>query len=55
MKNSSKRLAENTKFAYKINLPLIIYLVCVLVFPICWESTSALQTRPSEERPRLSE
>lgn len=36
MNKKSRRLAENTKFAYKINLPLIIYLACVLAFPICW-------------------
>lgn len=31
--NNVKR---NTKFAYLVNLPLIIYLICVLVFPMCW-------------------
>lgn len=36
MKNQSKKVAANTKFAYLINLPLIAYLCCVLVFPICW-------------------
>lgn len=36
MKNKSRKVAANTKFAYIINLPLILYLCCVLVFPICW-------------------
>lgn len=33
MKN---REVKNTKFAYKVNLPLIIFLVAVLVFPLLW-------------------
>lgn len=36
MRNKSKKVAANTRFAYLINLPLIVYLCCVLVFPICW-------------------
>ena len=36
MKNKSRKVAANTKFAYLINLPLIGYLCCALVFPICW-------------------
>ena len=27
---------KNTKFAYAINAPLIIYLACVLLGPIIW-------------------
>lgn len=30
------RDAKNTKFAYKVNLPLIIFLGAVLVFPLIW-------------------
>ncbi len=33
MKN---REVKNTKFAYKVNLPLIIFLGAVLVFPLIW-------------------
>lgn len=29
-------LAKDTKFAYAVNLPLIIYLICVLAGPIIW-------------------
>ena len=27
---------RDTKFAYAINAPLIIYLVCILVGPVLW-------------------
>ena len=30
------RETKNTKFAYKVNLPLIIFLGAVLVFPLVW-------------------
>lgn len=36
MKSKSRKTAANTRFAYKINVPLIVYLCCVLVFPVCW-------------------
>lgn len=36
MKRKGKKVSANTKFAYLINAPLIVYLCCVLVFPICW-------------------
>lgn len=36
MKRKSMKLAADTKFAYLINAPLILYLCCVLVFPVCW-------------------
>lgn len=31
-----KALRKNTKFAYAVNAPLIIYLVCVLAGPVIW-------------------
>ncbi len=30
------REAKNTKFAYKVNLPLMVFLGAVLVFPLAW-------------------
>lgn len=36
MKRKNNKITANTKFAYLINAPLIVYLCCVLVFPICW-------------------
>ncbi|MDD2959160.1 MAG: sugar ABC transporter permease [Lachnospiraceae bacterium] len=36
MKKHKGKLEANTKFAYLVNLPLIVYLCCVLIFPICW-------------------
>lgn len=32
----SKREKKETKFAYEVNLPLIIYLACFLLFPMIW-------------------
>ena len=32
----SKREVENTRFAWLINIPIIVYIVFVLVFPILW-------------------
>jgi len=29
-------MRRNTRFAYKVNLPLIIYMACVLVVPMAW-------------------
>ena len=27
---------QNNRFAYAVNIPLIVYLVCILVFPMAW-------------------
>ena len=36
MDKSSLRERKATRFAYLVNAPLIIYLVCVLLFPMLW-------------------
>lgn len=36
MKHGTLRERQDTRFAYLVNAPLIIYLVCVLVFPMLW-------------------
>ena len=34
--SQQKILKKNTRFAYTVNAPLIIYLLCVLAGPIIW-------------------
>lgn len=45
MKNQSVIARRDTRFAYLINIPLIIYLVCMLAWPICWGFYTSLTNK----------
>ena len=38
-------MSRDTRFAYLINIPLIIYLVCMLAWPICWGFYTSLTNK----------
>ena len=52
--SQQKILKKNTRFAYTVNAPLIIYLLCVLAGPIIWGVSLVLPIRVLAEAHHLS-
>lgn len=44
---------RENRFAYLVNAPMMVYLCCVLVFPMIWGLYMSFTIRPSEIRQNL--